>query len=227
MPIHHFIPEHFDHDDRKQAITIHHALTMQTGLEFDNDENTVELFNDPGSSLEFVLHRDLVFTPGARFYYHDGNPQLISGVIQQVSGMTEEEFAAEYLFDPLGIHHYQWERHADGSTFGAFGLWLRPRDMAKIGKLMAQGGMWNGEQIVSAEWIAESTRLHVSRARYGYYWWVTEESNIFAAEGHGAQTILIAQEENLVVVLTADPYSSDAALSPGFRTLINDIMHAM
>ncbi len=227
IPIYDFIPEYFDNDTRKRAITLYHALTMQTGLEFDNDENTEELFNGRGSSLEFVLGRNLNFTPGTSFYYHDGNPQLISGVIQKVSGMTEEEFAVLSLFQPLGIDHYQWEKHADGRTFGAFGLWLRPRDMAKIGKLMVQNGMWNGEQIISAEWIAESTKLHVPREKYGYYWWIVEENRTFNAEGHGEQIIHVAQGKNVVIVLTADPYSSDAALSPGYRNLIDDIMDAI
>ena len=92
------------------------TLTMQTGLNFENGENTAELFNYQGNSLEFVLHRNLDFEPGTNFYYHDGNPQLISGVIQKVSGMTEEEFAVKNLFNPLGIDYYRWEKPADGKN---------------------------------------------------------------------------------------------------------------
>ena len=212
-PIYHFIPEYFDNDTRKQAITIHHALTMTTGLQFDNDSLDVsEMMYYPGNSLEFVLHRNLEFYPGTDFHYHDGNPQLISGVIQKVSGMTLEEFAVENLFHPLGINHYQWEKCADGRTLGAAGLWLRPRDMAKIGKLMIQNGMWNGKQIVSAEWVAQSTKIYArgdeiyARGDYGYYWWIWQSRNAFQASGHGGQYIYIIPDRNLVIIMTADTY---------------------
>jgi CubicO group peptidase (beta-lactamase class C family) len=227
IPIFDFFPEHFDSDIQKQLITLHHALTMETGLDFDNDINTEELFNYNGDSLEYVLNRDLVFTPGTNFSYNDGSPQLISGVIQKISGKTEEEFARENLFLLLGINYYQWETHADGKTFGAFGLWLKPRDMAKIGKLMVQKGSWDGQQIVSEEWVMESTGLQTPYTNYGYYWWIDPENKAFSARGHGGQRIFVVQEKNLAIVITADPYSSDAALSPGLETLITDILNAI
>ncbi len=225
--VYHFIPEFFDDDVRKREITIHHVLTMETGLDFDDDVHTVKLFNYGGSSLEYVLHRKLIFAPGTDWYYGDGNPQLLSGIIQKVTGKTEEAFAVEYLFNPLGIKNYQWEKHADGLTFGAVGLWLTPRDMAKIGKLMAQNGVWDGEQIVSASWIAESTRLQTSHQNYGYYWYPWQERKTFYAEGHGGQLIYIVQEKQLVVIITADSYSDVKELSARSGELFNDIWNAI
>ena len=220
-------PEYFDGDLRKRDITLHHVLTMETGLDFDNDVHTEELFNSEGSSLEYVLHKNLLFSPGTDWYYGDGNPQLLSGIIQKVSEITVEQFAKENLFDPLGISNYQWEKHDDGLTFGAFGLWLIPRDMAKIGKLMVQNGLWNGEQIVSEEWIAESTKLQTSHQTYGYYWYPLEAERAFSAEGHGGQLIYIVPEKQLVVVITADSYSNSKALSSNFYELFNYILYAI
>lgn len=208
-----FIPEHFDDDPLKREITLRHALSMKTGLAFDNDEHTEELFWGKGSSLDFVLHRNMDFAPGARFYYHDGNPQLVSGVIQKVSGKTEEQFGRDYLFGPLGITDFRWDHHADGSTFGAFGLWLRPRDMARIGLMVARGGVWEGRRIVSAGWLAESVVARNDEGDYGYYWWL-RPGNAFMAEGHGGQIIYVSKAQDLVVVITADPYSSMGTLSP-------------
>jgi CubicO group peptidase (beta-lactamase class C family) len=225
-PLYDFIPEAFDDDPAKRGITLFHVLTMQTGLEFDNDVHTVKLFHSTGSSLEYVLHRNLVFTPGTSFYYHDGNPQLVSGVLQAVSGMTEEQLAAQYLFGPLGIEDYRWERHADGLTFGAFGLWLRPRDMAKIGLMLVQGGTFGGERIVSSEWIDEARTPHTPQGDYGYYFWLLPEG-VFRAEGHGGQIIHVVQRDDLVVVLTADPYSSTSSLSPGMYGLVDEIVAAV
>ena len=154
-PIYQIIPEVFDEDQQKREITIYHALTMQTGLGFFNNEHTQEFYNYEGNSLEYVLHKNLIFEPGSSFYYNDGNPQLISGIIEAASGLSLKHFAEEYLFDRLGIYDYQWETASDGLAFGAFGLWLKPRDMAKIGKLIVENGSWNGEQIVSLVWIDE------------------------------------------------------------------------
>ncbi len=214
-----FIPEYFDDDINKRKITIRDVLTMETGLDFDNDKHTVELINWKGSSLEYVLHKNLIFTPGTDWYYGDGNPQLLSGVIQKVTGKTEEEFARENLFDPLNISLYQWEKAADGLTFGAVGLWLTPRDMAKIGRLMVQNGIWNGRQIISSEWIAESTRRQSSFQNYGYYWYPWEEENAYYASGHGGQLIYVVPEKQLAVVITADSYSNSSALASRFNEL--------
>jgi CubicO group peptidase (beta-lactamase class C family) len=222
-PLSLYLPENFDGGGPVSDLTIYHALTMQTGFDFDNDVHTATLFNYDGDTVGYVLDRAFVFDPGQGFYYNDGAPQLVSAIVQRASGVSQEKFARERLFAPLGIDNYQWESSADGRTFGAFGLWLTPRDMAKIGQLMLQDGVWNGERLLSSDWIAESTTRHVNRESYGYYWWVYEDRDIFAAEGHGLQIIHIGRGRDLVVVLIADPYSSDAALSPGMSGLIGDV----
>jgi len=224
--VYHFIPEYFDADLRKREMTIHHVLTMETGLDFDNDKHTAEFFNSKGSSLEYVLHKNLIFLPGTDWYYGDGNPQLLSGIIQQTTGKSEEQFARENLFSPLGISNYLWEKHADGLTFGAIGLWLTPRDMAKIGRLMAQNGIWDGHQIVSEEWISVSTRSQTTHQNYGYYWYPWEELDAFYASGHGGQLIYVIPDRQLVVVITADSYSNSRALAANFGQLFIDIVNA-
>jgi CubicO group peptidase (beta-lactamase class C family) len=217
-PLYQILPEAFDDDVRKRAITLHHALSMQTGLQFVNDENTGELIHSKGSSLEFVLHRPLIFEPGSAFDYHDGNPQLISGAIQRASGLTEEDFARRYLLGPLGIDDYQWEKHGDGLTFGAFGLWLRPRDMAKVGQLLVRRGEWKGQRIISSTWLATATRPQTRTGDYGYYFWLSPDGS-FRASGHGGQIIHVWPSLDLVVVITADPYSDIEKLSPGLDDL--------
>ncbi len=224
--IYEFLPQYFDNDVRKRAITLHHVLTHQTGLDFDNDRNTNEFFNYDGSSLEYVLHKSLAFEPGTMFYYNDGNPQLISGVIQAVAGTTLERFAVQHLFDPLGIDNYKWEIAADGLTFGAFGLWITPREMAKLGKLMLDDGSWEGERIVSSEWITQSTRIYAN-GNYGYYWWIEEPNVFFWAQGFGDQIIYVRRDEELVIVMTNDSYSTPAKLSPGLGQLFTDIVDAI
>ena len=223
-----YLPEYFDDDLRKRAINLHHVLTMETGLNFDNDVHTNEMFNYKGSSLEFVLHKKLLFLPGEEWYYGDGNPQLISGIIEVVTGKSEEKFAEQYLFGALGIENYHWEKHADGLNYGAKGLWLLPRDMAKIGQLMVQQGSWQGKQIVSPEWIHISTGVQSENQNYGYYWYPDVRFKAYYAEGHGGQVIWIGPEQQLVIVFTADSYAkSYNLLSKSYTPLINGIIESI
>lgn len=221
-----YLPEYFDDDIRKRSITIRHILTMETGLEFDDDIHTREMLYNHGSSLTYVLKKDLVFDPGTDWYYGDGNPQLISGLIQKTSGMTESEFAEEYLFDPLGITNYLWETTHDSLTLGSIGLWLTARDMAKIGFLMANKGMWYGTRVVSESWVTESTRKQSSFSNYGYYWYLVEDK-AFYAEGHGGQLIWVYPEYDLVVVITSNPYTKSWNLSEPYTSIFSGIIASL
>jgi CubicO group peptidase (beta-lactamase class C family) len=221
------MPEFFDDGLGKRSITLRDVLTMRTGLEFDNEGDTAPFLHSSGSSVRNVLRRRLVSEPGTRFYYHDGNPQLASGVLERVTGVTPEAYAEKHLFGPLGIREYRWEMHEDGLNFGAFGLWLRPRDMAKIGQLMLQGGAWEGRQLVPADWIQESTRVHAN-GNYGFYWWVNdEESRVYRASGDGEQIIFVDEPRDLVIVLTGDPGAKSWVLSPGINDLFTGIFRSI
>lgn len=213
-PLYMFIPEYFDDVPLKRSITLRHLLTMEAGLDFDDDVHTGEMMHYPGSSLKYVLSRPMVFEPGTDWYYGDGNPQLISGVISRVTGKTLNNLAGEYLFGPIGIDDYYWEDHSDGVTLGGMGLWMKPRDMAKIGQLMLSKGSWNGSQLVSTDWIAQSTIRQADHRDYGYYW-LTGEDGIYWANGQGGQIIWLYPDKELVVVLTSDSFARSWLLSPG------------
>lgn len=225
VPLYEVMPEHFDSDLRKRSMTLRHALAQQTGLAFHNEDDTGPFMYSRGSSLDNVLHRPLLFDPGTGFYYTDGNPQLVSGAIRAVTGKSLEGFAAEKLFGPLGIDLWRWEHHADGLSFGAVGLWLRPRDMVKIGQLALQEGAWDGQQIVPSDWIAESTRIHAN-GNYGFYWWVYQDGLLYSAKGDGEQMILVSPALDLVVVLTGDPGSRSWEMSPGLGALVDAVLQA-
>lgn len=224
--VYEYLPQYFTEDNMKRDITLRHVLTMETGLDFNDEIHTREMLYNKGSSLEFILQKELVFQPGTNWYYGDGNPQLISGIIQELTGNTEAEFADEALFGPLGITNYIWESTNDGLTLGSIGLWLTPRDMAKIGLLMANHGLWNGTELVSQSWVEESTRDRTSFSNYGYYWYPIEDKS-FYAEGHGGQLIWVYPEYNLVVVITSDPYAKSWNLSEPYTDLFSGIINSM
>jgi CubicO group peptidase (beta-lactamase class C family) len=206
-------PEYFDSDISKQTITIEDALTMRTGLEFDNDDHTLELFQTEGNSIEYILSQERIYPSGTIMNYNDGAPHLISKVIEKKTGKTMANYAEEKLFTPLNITDWMWESSKDNTTYGGFSLYLKPRDFGKIGQLLLQGGEWNNQQIIDSTYLAEATQTKVSanlnNEPYGYYFWVLPAVNGYCALGHGGQFLLVVPEKRLVVVYTAWPYTSD------------------
>lgn len=205
-------PEFFPNAPEKQSITLKHALTMTTGIDFDNGSDTEALYHTEGNSVKFVLSQPQKYDPGMVFHYHDGAPQLVSAAVQKRYGKSFSEFANQNLFLPLGITEWKWEAATDGNTFGAFSLYLKPRDIAKFGQLLLQNGQWNGQRLVDSVWIAEATQPLVNSGSgggpYGYYFWIYPAFGAFAADGHGGQRIMVFPAKNLVIVYTAWGYTS-------------------
>lgn len=177
------IPEYFDEDLQKREITIRHLLTMTSGLDFEDYLFAEEIHVQSGQGiLRHILSKPMIYEPGTQYWYQNCEPQLLGELIHQVSGKTIEELTAEFLFAPMGITDYIWDVNKDGSNWAAYGLFLTPRDMAKIGKLVLNHGNWEGEQLISSNWIEQSTADHIEFAipgqeldnppGYGYYWWV-------------------------------------------------------
>jgi CubicO group peptidase (beta-lactamase class C family) len=224
--VYQYLPEYFDSDTKKREITIQQVLTMETGLDFDDEIHASELIDHRGSSLEYVLHKNLVFDPGTDWYYGNGNPQLISGIIQKESGLSMAEFMDKNLFEPIGINEYQWESLHDGLSYGAQGLWLKVRDMARIGWLMASMGKWKDSTIISEDWIRLSTVNHSDFQNYGYYWYPIDDI-AFYASGHGGQIIYVYPDKKLAVVLISDPYAKSYKISHGYNDLFSQIVSSL
>jgi CubicO group peptidase (beta-lactamase class C family) len=115
------------------------------------------------------------------------------------------EYAEENLFGPLGITDVDWPADPQGVTVGFSELRMHPQDMAKIGYLYLNEGEWDGEQVVSSEWVAASSQEHISATLadgYGYQWWV-EDSGIYLALGYRGQFIYVMPGMDLVVVFTS------------------------
>ena len=220
-------PGYFDPDERKRTLTLKDALTMQTGLEFDNGESTMPLYTSE-NTVQFVLSQPWLYPSGTMVNYNDGAPQLVSKAIEVKTGKILEDYATEKLFNPLGITEWKWERAGDGTTFGAFSLYLKPRDFGKLGQLLLQYGKWQGQPVADSSYLAAATSVQVSlnfsNEPYGYYFWILPEYRGFAAEGHGGQFLLVVPEKELVVVYTAWPYTSGDFFDQGselMRLIVN------
>jgi len=198
-------------DRRKDEVSLHHVLSMRWGFDQSGPANKTGWYTEDW--IEKILKLPLINEPGEKFEYHSAAPALCGPILENVTGMPVTEFAKEYLFGPLQISDYLWHTLSDGNTLTAGGMYMRPRDMAKIGYLVINRGQWHGRQILSEKWIDISTKPYTSddEMGYGYYWWLSKYKGrdktfgtIFAA-GHGGQRVMVVPELDLVAVFTSKP----------------------
>ena len=226
-------------DDRKAEMTVRDFLRMRTGLAC-NDWSAVS----PGHEeymyarhdwVKFVLDLPVAGAPGSAFSYCTGAPVTLGAVISNASGMEASGFAREFLFEPLGITDYTLEFKPDGEADTGGHFHMRPRDMAKFGQLFLNEGVWKGKQIVSREWVAESTAPGgsipgASGLEYGYLWWTTSWSvdgrqvAAYFANGNGGQLIFVVPSLQLVAVFTGGRYNRNVL--PGMLTHVEAIVRA-
>lgn len=224
QPVLDWFPEHADlATPERRRITLAHLLTMSAGLAWDESGSYLRLDNS-GTRMQFardpvryVLERDIVAAPGSRFVYNSGATLLLGEVISRATGQPLDVVARDWLFAPLGIERAEWRRDARDGVMAWGGLRLRPRDLARLGRVLLDGGQWQGRQLVPAAWIDASFQPHVptgsGELRYGYQWWrgaVTlgrRRMGWVAAMGNGGQRMFLVPDLDLVVVVTAGNYN--------------------
>jgi CubicO group peptidase (beta-lactamase class C family) len=219
-----------DKDDLRSRITIRHAMTLTTGLQWqenwskwDPATNDALKMGQSGRFVKYMAERKGLHEPGQRFYYSTGDPMLLSRVIQAVTGVTAFEFAQQNLFKPLNMTNIDWEKDQDGYTSTAWGLHTTVRDYAKFGYLFLNKGYWEDRRVVPAEWVEKSTKTDPSVKMwngYGYLWHVNLPNRLsisrspistaaippdgYMAEGVRGQNIFILPSKDLVIVRVAN-----------------------
>jgi CubicO group peptidase (beta-lactamase class C family) len=196
-------------DARKRNLTLEHLLTMSCGFEWEGPDDGLHTWgaaNRSGNPVRFVLDQPMATEPGTEWVYNGGCSHLLSAILTRTSGDSTLEFARKYLFGPLGITDVRWPRDPQGIYYGGQDIWLTPRDMAKFGQLFLNKGMWEGQQIVPAHWVARSAETHLLQVfgGYGYQWWTFPRSGIYYASGAYEQRIYVVPDLDMVVVFTAD-----------------------
>ena len=241
-PIMSFFPEYADlRTPEKDRITLRHLLAMTSGLDWperaisiDNWANIVRQGRSASDPYRFVLARPVETTPGTAWNYNSGGVWLLGLILRKVSGQPIEEFAKEALLEPLGIQDQVWGRFPNGDAVTSGGLRLRPRDLAKLGQLVLDGGVWHGRQIVSAGWIKQMIAPQSPRGwwfsfarSYGYLWWQGQsligdhDIEWVGALGRGGQRLYVVPTLNLVVAVTAGLYIENGG-SPAAESLAGD-----
>jgi CubicO group peptidase (beta-lactamase class C family) len=230
VPVFDFFPEHanlLSEDPRRRDMTLEDLLLMQSGISW-NDLGTYS-YDDPRNDLvqmfgsadpiRYTLSRGVYAPPGTVFDYCNANTNILGEVVRRATGQRLDRFARTTLFDPIGIVDAEWQMLPDDVVFASGDLRLRPRDMAKFGELFLREGSWNGEAVVSREWVEVATDRHVIPSpshdwaqAYGYGWWHWDLSSggrihrTYQASGWGGQWIVVIPEHEMVVVTTGGNY---------------------
>ncbi len=220
-----FFPERWNstYDTRKLNITIENLLRHESGIYGNFYPSAPDSFGD--DLLNRSISRPLWSDPGDPYtdmwgQYSTSGVDLLAGIIEKASGYNATAFAQEFLFGPLGIpaENYYW-RMSYGHYPGGWGLFMNPGDMAKIGYLFINNGIWNGTQIVSSEYI-DAMKVNypgdpgeIDSISCGYLTWINEgDPTFWYASGAYGQLIIMIPEYNIVVVITgtaADYSESD------------------
>ena len=226
-PVFDFFPAYTHlRNEIKDQITLHHLLTMSSGLQwnegeygYDDDRNDlIRLFREP-DPVAYILSRPVIHEPGSTYYYSGGDVNLLGEVIKVATGQRMDAFAEEVLFAPLGITRYEWDFINRDVVHASGNLQLRPRDVAKFGTLYWNDGVWlDGQQIVSSEWVQTSIQGHIpipgSGDSYGYQWrlrtYRVGSSTVqgYSKAGWGGQWAMVFPEQDTVVVFTGGNYAS-------------------
>ncbi|MDQ1833617.1 serine hydrolase domain-containing protein [Massilia scottii] len=206
------------------GLKLEDMLTMRSGLDCDdwtrsspgNEENMYQQTD----WVKFYVNLQAPNAPGSVTRYCTGNPMALGRVIAVASKKPIPAFANEFLFGPLNIQSARWAEFDNRNQTDTGGhIHMRPRDMVKLGQLALQKGQWNGKQLVSAAWMAESTRQHTqftslpNRNGYGYFWWRSVETikdvpyDVIFADGNGGQYIMIVPALDIVAVFTGENYN--------------------
>jgi hypothetical protein len=148
--------------------------------------------------------------PGSVFAYNQPCTYSLAAIIQRVTGQTLTEYLRPRLFDPLGIGEVGWQQDHRGRDLGFTGLHANTDAVARLGLLYLQRGVWNGQRLLSEEWVAEATRVQVEnpnepnpdwRRGYGYQFWTSRHG--YRGDGAYGQFCLVLPEQDAVIATTA------------------------
>jgi CubicO group peptidase (beta-lactamase class C family) len=199
-------------DDWKRQLALEDLLTMTDGFEWQDWPYGIRAEGDfsrllaSSDGVRYILDKPIVQEPGTHFNYNSGASHLLTAIVQEVTGETALEYANARLFQPLGIHDAGWSAY-QGINNGGSELFLRPREMAKVGFLMLNEGRWEGQQILPADWVEASLQQYIKtdvefiEEEYGYQWYTKTFAGhkVHSAEGLGGNFTFIVPDLELVV----------------------------
>ena len=238
-------PQYTDLPDmaQRRLWTIRHAITMTLGMDwneeisYDDPRNGQTAMEAAPDRYRYVLEQPIVAVAGQRWIYSGGATALVGKIIANGTGRSLPDYARAVLFDPLGIGETVWRVGGDGETNAASGLGMLPRDLARIGQMVLDGGKADGRQIVPADWLEAAFKPAVrinDRRQYGYHWYLGEvafkglegprKERWVGAIGNGGQRLFVFPGLELMLVITAGNYNQRDQGSPPERVITDVVL---
>ncbi len=186
---------------RFNGLTVKHLLTMTSGVTFNEfeamvTEDWVKGFFNSDTDGEF----------GGKFRYNSLNSYILSAIIKERTGLGLSEYLDSTIFKELNIKNYYWEKCPKGIEKGGWGLYIRNEDMAKLGLLVMQRGIWNGKKLIASKYIinASSSQVDTPKAfgdyNYGYHIWCGRNDNSFLFNGMIGQNLMGLRTNGIMVI---------------------------
>jgi len=222
-----FFPEVADQitDPRKEQITIRDLLQMRPGYPWEETDPALWDGLLSGHYPPLIEEFPLIADPGTEFHYSNLSSNWLGIIVDRATGTNLKAYAEENLFLPLGVEADEWGTDAEGHNNGCGDLHLTARDAARFGLLYLNEGVYEGNQVVPADWVHDSLQrysedinvtggfpanwgLSFRDVGYGYQWWSARvgEHHFDLAWGHGGQLIVLLDELDMVIVVTSDPF---------------------
>jgi CubicO group peptidase (beta-lactamase class C family) len=215
-------------EPRKRAMTLEHLLTMSAGWYCDDtddkapgNEETIDEQQEEPDWYRYTLAVPMATTPGERAVYCSCQPNVALGMVGRATGESAVAAFDRWVAEPLQIRRYAWPLDPARQPYGGGGVALLVRDFLKFGQLMLDGGRWQGQQVLSPQFVrqAMSPQYHLRNNLYGYLWWIDDvpyqdrKVRVVSARGAGGQWVAIVPELELVVGIMGGNYSSRVQLT--------------
>ncbi|MBR3767259.1 MAG: serine hydrolase [Clostridia bacterium] len=204
-----FFPDYTEklNDKYLETLTVEHLVTMTSGK-----DPSVFADKSKGNWMEYYFSSPWYNEPGKEFRYINENIYMLSAIIKRATGLCMREFLRPRLFEPLGIDYPFWETDSYGIEAGGWGLYLKTEDLAKIMLTYANGGIYNGERILTEEWVKFASEERIDTPRetdadaavgYGCCLWRCKYFNGYRADGLFSQFGIVFEDYDAVLVVTS------------------------
>ena len=199
---------------KEKTATIEQLLQARSGVYHVASAETVK--------MKSIRPKRESFAPGEHWYYNNWDFNALGTIFERKTNIPLNKAFKDWISTPLGMAdfresdvHFRW---TEASIHPYFIFWVSARDLAKFGQLYLQKGKWNGTQVISEEWILNSTIPHsnMQDGAYGYMWWIRPDGSYYAAGYHGQYVLVLPKEEIVIVNMVFTG-------TPGFENLPKEI----
>ena len=198
-------PEFIPTDKKFNDITVHHLLTMSTGVPFSEVGSVTE-----SEWTRAFFESKLSFDPGTNFAYNSMNSYMLARIVVRLAGTSLMDYLTPRLFNPLGIKNIFWEIGPEGVEKGGWGVHMSCESWAKLGVMMLCGGVFEGRRILPKEWVSASISTQMTSHEsagdynYGYQLWVHRTGGEFLFNGMLGQNVWVCPKNNVVVAVNCE-----------------------